>query len=115
MSDEPRQVVTSIGSRAEADELARDVVARRLAACAQVSGPIESTYWWRGELETATEWLVTFKTTAERYPALESHVLRHHPYEVPELVCLPIVAGNPGYLRWLAEQTRAEGPASADH
>jgi periplasmic divalent cation tolerance protein len=112
--DETRQVVTTIGSRAAADELARAVVSDRLAACAQISGPVESSYWWRGELETATEWLVIFKTTAARYPALEAYLLAHHPYEVPEVVCLPIVAGNPAYLRWLADETHADGAASTD-
>jgi periplasmic divalent cation tolerance protein len=111
MSDEARQVVTAIGSRAEAAELAHAAVRARLAACAQVSGPVESTYWWHGELQTATEWLVTLKTTAGRYEALEAHLRERHPYEVPEIVCVPIVAGNPGYLQWLVDETRGDGSA----
>lgn len=106
MEHEYCQVVTTAGSREAADRLADAVVTARLAACAQVTGPIRSTYWWQGRIETAEEWQVVFKTTADRYPTLETHVRDHHPYDVPEILCLPVVAGNPDYLEWLVDQTR---------
>jgi periplasmic divalent cation tolerance protein len=100
------QVITTVGERSAADTLARSVVEARLAACAQVVGPIESTYWWQGVIETADEWQVAFKTTTVRYQALAEHIQSNHPYEVPEVLCLPVVDGSPAYLRWVDEQTR---------
>jgi len=101
------QAITTIDSREAADRLAHSAVEARVAACAQVVGPIKSTYWWQGKVESAEEWYVVFKTRAERYPALETHVREHHSYDVPEIVLMPIVAGNPAYLEWVATQTRA--------
>lgn len=95
------QVVTTIDSREAADGLARGAVAARLAACAQVSGPITSSYWWEGAVESEDEWQVAFKTTTAAYPALEQHLREAHPYDVPEILCLPVTAGNPAYLGWL--------------
>lgn len=100
------QAVTTTDSQDAADALARSAVEARVAACAQVVGPIKSTYWWEGKVETAEEWYVVFKTTAERYPALEAHIHEHHSYDVPEIVLMPIVAGNPAYLEWVTTETR---------
>ncbi|NJP30744.1 divalent-cation tolerance protein CutA [Micromonospora thermarum] len=99
------QAVTTTDSREAAEALAHSAVEARVAACAQVSGPIKSTYWWEGKVESAEEWYVTFKTTAERYPELEQHIREHHSYDVPEVVLLPILAGNPAYLSWVSEET----------
>ncbi len=99
------QAVTTIDSRLAAQALARSAVEARVAACGQVTGPIHSTYWWQGRVETAEEWYVVFKTTAERYPALEQHIRGHHGYDVPEIILTPIVAGNPAYLSWVTAET----------
>jgi periplasmic divalent cation tolerance protein len=99
------QVTTTIDSRAGAEALAASAVEARLAACAQVSGPITSTYRWQGAVETAEEWIVTFKTAAAAYPALEEHVRGRHPYEVPEILCTSIVDGSRAYLDWLHAET----------
>jgi periplasmic divalent cation tolerance protein len=99
------QVLTTTDSREAAQALARGAVEARTAACGQVAGPIISTYWWQGRLETAEEWQILFKTTTHRYPALEAHIRQHHSYEVPEILCTPIVAGNPAYLDWLSAET----------
>jgi periplasmic divalent cation tolerance protein len=103
---EPRccHVVTTIDSASAASTLAESAVQERLAACAQVSGPVSSTYWWRDAVETAQEWQVVFKTTTDRYDRLADHIRRHHPYEVPEILCLPVIAGNPPYLDWIARE-----------
>lgn len=102
------QVVTTIDSREAAEVLSHSAVQARVAACGQVAGPIHSTYWWEGKLETAEEWYVVFKTTAERYPALEQHIRAHHSYDVPEIVLTPILAGNPDYLSWITTETRTD-------
>ena len=98
------QVTTTTDERAEAAELAASAVAERLAACAQVLGPIASTYWWQGQVDTAEEWQVVFKTTVERYEALQEHILDNHEYDVPEVLAFPVLDGNPAYLAWLSEE-----------
>jgi periplasmic divalent cation tolerance protein len=102
------QVQTTTDSRAEAVELAHDGVSARLAACAQVAGPIASTYWWENSLERAEEWLVIFKLPADRYQALADFLSERHSYDEPEIIATPIVDGSPAYLSWIAEETRPE-------
>ena len=102
------QVQTTTDSRAEAVELARVGVAARLAACAQVAGPIASTYWWENSLERAEEWLVIFKLPADGYQALADFLSERHSYDEPEIIATPIVDGSAAYLSWLEEETRPE-------
>jgi periplasmic divalent cation tolerance protein len=99
------QVVTTTDGREAARALADGAVRARTAACAQVLGPVTSMYWWQGTLESAEEWQVVFKTTMERYPALAAHIRAHHTYDVPEILCLPVLDGDPDYLRWLRAET----------
>ena len=100
------QVSTTLPTHEAAAELAASAVEALLAACAQVLGPVTSTYRWQGRVETAQEWPVVFKTATDRYPALAAHLRERHPYELPEIIATPVVAGDPGYLDWLVEQTR---------
>ena len=100
------QVQTTTDSRAEAVELARAAVELRLAACAQVSGPLASTYWWEDSVERAEEWLLTLKLPAAGYQALAEFLTRRHSYDEPEIVALPIIAGSEPYLSWIEEETR---------
>jgi periplasmic divalent cation tolerance protein len=102
------QVQTTTDSRAEAVELAHEGVAARLAACAQVAGPIASTYWWENGLERAEEWLVIFKLPADRYQALADFLSERHSYDEPEIIATPIVDGSAAYLSWIEEETRPE-------
>jgi periplasmic divalent cation tolerance protein len=106
------QVLTTTDSQEEAARLGRLAVERRLAACAQVAGPVTSTYWWQGALETATEWHVWLKTTRARLDSLIALIRSEHTYDVPEIIATPIVAGNPAYLEWIAAETAAAGPGS---
>jgi periplasmic divalent cation tolerance protein len=99
------QVQTTTDSRAEAVELGRAAVEARLAACAQVAGPVASTYWWEGGIERAEEWLVLLKTPADRFAELSAFLTERHSYDEPEIVALPIVAGSPSYLSWIREET----------
>ncbi len=102
------QVLTTVGGRETAEGLASHLVEARLAACAQVLGPITSTYRWRDQVERAAEWLVVAKTTAAAYPDLERALVERHPYELPEVTAVPITAGHPAYLDWIRRET---GPA----
>ena len=97
------QVATTTGSEGEAERISAALVERRLAACVQVLGPIASRYRWRGEVETAEEWMCVAKTEASRYPELEAAIRELHSYDEPEIVATPIVAGSAGYLAWLSE------------
>jgi periplasmic divalent cation tolerance protein len=99
-------VVTTVGSTDGAAALARSAVDARVAACAQVSGPIQSTYWWQGAVEEALEWVITFKATRAGYDALERHIRENHSYDTPEILALPILVGNPAYLAWVSAETR---------
>jgi periplasmic divalent cation tolerance protein len=99
------QVQTTTDSRAEAMELGRSAVQARLAACAQVAGPVASTYWWEGGIERAEEWLVLLKLPASRFGELAAFITERHSYDEPEIVAIPIVAGSAAYLTWISEET----------
>ncbi|HWH00200.1 MAG TPA: divalent-cation tolerance protein CutA [Pilimelia sp.] len=101
-----QQVSTAIDSEEAAAALARSAVEARLAACAQVIGPIRSVYRWEGRIDVAQEWLVVCKTTADRSEELVGYLGEQHPYDVPEVICTPVTAGNPGYLAWVSAETR---------
>lgn len=96
-------ITTTTGTRADAEQIAAKLVGEQLAACAQVSGPIESTFPWDGEQQTSTEWLVTIKTLGSKFAAVERAILEVHPYELPEIIAVPIVAAHDGYLEWLSQ------------
>lgn len=99
------QVTTTAPSKEEAGRIAMILVERRLAACVQVAGPIESHYRWKGTLEHSTEWLCIIKTTRGNYAAVEAAVRATHPYDVPEIIACPIEAGSASYLDWLRAET----------
>ena len=100
------QVVTTAEKREDAGRLARAAVEKRLAACAQVVGPITSIYWWEGKISEAEEWLCIMKTTTELYGELEKTLRGLHPYEVPEILAVPVSAGSGDYLEWLRGQLK---------
>ncbi|MFE9117842.1 divalent-cation tolerance protein CutA [Streptomyces sp. NPDC007172] len=106
-SAETLTVRTTTDSADKAAALARGAVEARLAACAQIVGPVLSVYHWAGGIETTQEWQVLFKTTAARYQALERHLLAAHDYETPEIIATPVVAGSPDYLSWITAETVA--------
>ncbi|MFC8277147.1 MULTISPECIES: divalent-cation tolerance protein CutA [unclassified Streptomyces] len=103
-------VLTTTDSAAKAQELARGAVEARLAACAQISGPVTSVYHWRKAIETEEEWQVLFKTTAARYEELEAHLLAAHDYDTPEVLATAVVGASAAYLAWLEAETT--GPAA---
>ena len=98
-----RQVTTTLPDRDTANRLGRRLVEERLAACAHVDGPLQSTYRWQGAVETATEWSCRLKTTVQRLPALVARIRELHPYDVPEIVAQDVADGDPAYLRWIQE------------
>ncbi|WP_405657071.1 divalent-cation tolerance protein CutA [Streptomyces sp. RK9] len=115
MTDHPKPtaptvltVLTTTDTPDKADALARGAVEARVAACAQISGPVTSVYRWEGAVETAREWQVLLKTTESRYPDLESWLLAAHDYETPEIIATPVTGGSAAYLSWVAAETSEE-------
>ena len=100
------QVTTTTETESVAQAIARAVVEKRLAACAKVIGPITSTYWWQGKVETAQEWLCAIKSRAALYKELEQAIQAIHPYKEPEIIATPIVKVSEGYLAWMDENTK---------
>ena len=99
------QVTTTASTREEAARIASALLERRLAACAQIVGPIESRYWWKGRIEQSTEWLCIFKTLRVKFPSVEAAIRAIHSYEVPEIVACPIDLASEPYLQWLRSET----------
>lgn len=101
-----RIVFSTTGSQEEARRVAQQLVERSLAACVNVLGPIESIYRWQGKVETAGEFLLLIKTTAERFPDLREALVALHSYEVPECIGVDVADGSAPYLAWLADSVR---------
>lgn len=101
----PLLAMTTLPDAANARALASDLVALRLAACISILAPCRSVYRWDGKIEDAEEVPLLIKTTAERYPALEDAIRARHPYELPEIIAVPIAHGLPAYLGWIAHET----------
>jgi periplasmic divalent cation tolerance protein len=98
-------VQTTLDDRDVAAQLVREAVNERLAACGQITGPVESTYWWRGAIEVEEEWLCVFKTTRTLAQRLGEFLLARHPYEVPEIVIIAIDGTSRDYGEWIREET----------
>ena len=90
--------------RETALQFAREIVGQRLAACANILGPMQSVYHWQGVMQEDEEIVVLFKTTKEQFPALDEYVSKTHPYDCPCLVQLPITDGHKPFLRWIEEE-----------
>lgn len=103
------QVVTVVDGEGSAGELAAVAVESRLAACAQVEGPIRSTYRWEEVVHTDPEWRVVAKTTAAAADALVQMWAERHPYDVPEILVVPVLGGLPAYLEWVGDEVVRRG------
>jgi periplasmic divalent cation tolerance protein len=103
-------VLTNLPDEASAHALATSLVTEGLAACVNVLAPCRSIYRWQGKMEDAQEMPLLIKTTAERYPALEAAIRARHPYELPEIIAVPIAHGLPEYLDWVATETLTADP-----
>ena len=100
-------ILTTLPDQDAARQLARQLVEARLAACVNILSPCASVYRWDAAVREEAEIPLLIKTTADRYAAVETFLQEHHPYELPEIVALPIVQGLPGYLDWVGAETRA--------
>ena len=103
--DEIVIILTNLPDRASALKLAGELVEQRLAACVNVLAECSSVYRWEGRIKSATEVPVLIKTRAQRYDEVEAEIRRLHPYELPEIVAVPVVRGLDEYLEWVAGET----------
>lgn len=103
-------VLTTSGSLPEARRLARRLVRERAAACVNVVPRVESVYWWKGKVERSGEALLLLKTTRPRLARLSGRIKALHPYEIPEILVLPLSHGDPAYLQWLRESLMISSP-----
>jgi len=100
--------MTTCANTGQADAIARTVVEGRLAACVNILPQVRSVYTWDGAVQQEEELLLLIKTHRRRYPALEQAILDCHPYQVPEVIALPVVAGAKGYLDWVTQNSGVE-------
>jgi len=102
---EPLLVITNCPDEESANAIALALVEAKLAACVNILPRVQSIYRWQGVVESAAEVPLLIKATAANYPALEAAIRQRHPYELPEIIALPITHGLPAYLNWLAAET----------
>lgn len=100
-------ITTTSDNRDELQRLAKHLVEQRLAACCQLSGPIESVYRWEGKLESSQEWTCVVKTTSSLYPEVESEILELHHYDQPQIVATELPLASAGYLAWVESMVKS--------
>ncbi len=98
------QVMTTTDKKEDAERIATCLVEKRLAACVQIAGPITSFYRWKGNMERTQEWQCWIKSKEVLYKEIEKAIKSVHPYEVPEIIAMPIIAGSHDYLEWLESE-----------
>ncbi len=107
MKSEILMVFTNLPDRATAERIAASLVTSQLAACVNVLAECRSVYRWQGKIEQANEVPLLIKTSRMAYPRLQAELKKLHPYELPEIIALPVTAGLPEYLNWVSQETQA--------
>jgi periplasmic divalent cation tolerance protein len=113
MSDTAQEILlvfTNLPDRTSAERIARALVDKRAAACVNILAECISVYRWEGKMESAGEVPLLIKSTRAAYPRLEKIIRKHHPYELPEIIAVPVGAGLPDYLQWVAQETLSPDP-----
>lgn len=97
------QVVTTVSTRKAAENIAKSILTKKLAACVQILGPVKSSYWWEKKITKNTEYVCLIKTKRFLYEKLENEIVSMHQYEVPEILAFEVSQGNMPYLKWIDE------------
>lgn len=100
------EVHTTIESQEAAQKIAQALVSQHLAACVQVAGPINSTFWWDGEMSQSEEWICTAKTRKALFDQVEQAIRQVHTYQEPEILGVDVTAGSQSYLAWIEKETQ---------
>lgn len=95
------QVFTTVPKRSDAELIARILMEKKLSACTQIFGPVTSIYKWKGQTKKSKEWMCILKTRKDKYKMLERVVKEIHPYELPEIIAVPIITGSQDYFDWM--------------
>ena len=103
-------VLTNLPDRAGAEQVAQALIENHVAACVNILPECISVYRWQENIESTGEIPLLIKTTRSAYPRLEEVIRKHHPYELPEIIAVPVDTGLPGYLQWVVEETRPRSP-----
>jgi len=98
------QIITTVGKKEEAESICRALLEKKLAACVQIVGRVESHYWWEGKIEKDREFLVFIKTKEALFESVEKVIKENHSYQVPEIISLPILKGSKDYLKWIEKE-----------
>lgn len=96
-------VLTTSPDQKSAEQLAEKLVDNGLAACVNILPPMQSIYWWKGKRQSGQECQLFIKTRRHKYSAIEIYIRQNHPYELPEIIAIPIEGGLPGYLQWITD------------
>ncbi len=112
MTDKIVVFITS-ANRGESKKIAKALVEQKLAACVNITPPIESIFRWQGKVCDEREFLLVVKSRRELFPEIRNAVLKLHSYKVPEVICLPIVDGSEDYLQWIADSVKVRSPRDA--
>src|SRR5579859_4356332 len=107
--------MVTASSRRECRKIARRLIDEKLAACVNITQPVQSVYHWEGKIEQSKEFLLFIKTKRDLFPQIKTEIGLLHSYHTPEIICLPIIDGSPNYLQWVNDSVRpgvkAEAPA----
>ena len=104
-------IMVTVSTEDEGRKIARHLVEARLAACVNITPPIESFYRWEGEIADDKEYQLFIKSTRELFPEISAAVSRLHSYQMPEIICLPIIDGSQDYLGWIGDSVKRAGHA----
>jgi len=97
----PIIILTTINSKEEAEKISRKLLKEKLVACVNIIGPIESLFWWQNKIDEAEEFIILIKTDKSLFQQVAETTKKIHPYQIPEIIGLPIVEGSKDYLRWM--------------
>jgi periplasmic divalent cation tolerance protein len=100
------QIITTMDSKNIAQKIADTLVEKKLAACVQISSPIQSTYLWKDDLESSIEYMCMIKTRKDLFDKVEETIINLHNYDVPEILAVPIIMGHKPYIEWLEEELK---------
>ena len=101
------QVLTTVEHKTDAENIAKSLVEKRLAACVQILGPLTSYFHWQGKLDSAAEYLCLIKSRDDLFAELEREIISMHPYDVPEIIVTQVTKGSKDYLNWMASELEA--------
>lgn len=108
--DQVLTVLTNLPNQVAAERVAQELISCRAAACVNILAECRSIYRWQEKVESATEVPLLIKTTRAAYPRVEQVIRKLHPYALPEIIAIPVVAGLAGYLNWVAQETEVTAP-----